>query len=152
MISAGILCTGLTALVRVHTSSVRGLHATSQMTTAMEIGRQRAELFTTQKPDALLLPSCPTATQIGCRVDDRTLAPPKACTSWIAGPDVPMPSGSNDPRNFDPRGYRMDVVIGSHPDTTAQADGLLATVSVCWSDEQGHVHEVQSRRLLVPES
>lgn len=151
MIASAVLGFGLIALVRLQATTVNGVLSGRQVATAMRIADQRAELLTTQRADESLLPACPAGSGVvGCREDARALSTPKTCTTWVDGPDIPSPTGQSEATTRAYEGYRMDVVIGAHPDATNQAGGILATVSVCWLDDRGEVREVQSHRLLVP--
>lgn len=147
--SSGILGIGLTGLVDLHTSSMRGVKQGTTITIASAIANQRAELVATQEPDAAILPSCPPSLPIGCRSTVSTFAPTKPCTVQVSSPDVPLPTGVAPANSGE---YRMDTVIGAHPDAVNHIGSLLVTVSVCWSDVAGNVHEFQTSRLLVPGS
>ncbi|MCK6548257.1 hypothetical protein L6R52_20590 [Myxococcota bacterium] len=150
LVASGVLGVGLVALVEVHGATVENLARGGRVVEATRIAEQRLELLGAQRPDVLALPSCGIGPgSIGCRGADRALASDKPCTSWVDGPVVPSPSGIT-PSGATGRGYRVDLVIGPHPDGLRQPGGLLATVSVCWADERGAIHELRADRLLVP--
>lgn len=150
LVASGVLGVGLVALLEVHGSTVENLARGAHVVEATRIADQRLEQLATQRPDATALPSCAQGGgPLGCIEADRTLATDKACTTWVDGPAVPGPSGVASPGAMF-RGYRMDLVIGPHPDGLNQPGGFLATVSVCWPDENGDFHELRADRLLVP--
>jgi hypothetical protein len=47
--------------------------------------------------------------------------------------------------------YRLDTSVVPHPDPGQQTGAQVVTVSACWTDLDGSVHEVQVQRMLVPE-
>lgn len=150
MVSTGVLGIGLAALIRLTGTTADSLADNRHHAEAHRIAQQRLEQLATQRPDVLLLPTCPlSGAALGCREDRTRLTATKACTTWVDGPALPSATGSPAPTNPTERGYRLDVVIGPHPDTVHQANAFLATVSVCW-EEAGRVEEVQLARLLVP--
>lgn len=149
LVASGVLGIGLVALVDVHGSTVENLARGRHVVEATRIAEQRLELLATQRPDLLSLPAC-GAGPLGCREDSENLTAEKPCTTWVDGAAIPTPSGVLPPSNSLQRGYRMDLVIGTHPDGLNHPGGLLATVTVCWRDDDGHVQELRSDRLLVP--
>lgn len=150
LVSCALLGIGLLGLVDLHMSSLRGLGRGRFATGAKEVATQRGEHLATQAADLATMPSCPAGGgPVGCFQDRNNLAPAKTCTQWLGDPDVPTPSGASI-AGAGPRQFRMDTVIGPHPDATNHAAALLVTVSVCWTDESGIVEQVQARRMIVP--
>jgi prepilin-type N-terminal cleavage/methylation domain-containing protein len=150
MISGAVLSIGLLGVVELHRSSVRGLARGRAITVAGQIVAQRAEQLAGPAPDALTLPACPRAGGVlGCRLSSSAFATSKTCTAWLLDSDVPSATGVDVPSTPDV-GYRRDVVIEAHPDTTNHQGSFLATISVCWLDTQGKVQELQAQKLLVP--
>jgi prepilin-type N-terminal cleavage/methylation domain-containing protein len=151
LVACALLGIGLLGLVDLHLSSIRGLGRGRFVTGAKEIAIQRAEALATQAGDLTTLPACPlnAGDPIGCFQDKLSLAPNKACTAWLKDADVPTPAGASV-AGAGTTPFRMDTVIGPHPDTVNHASALLVTVSVCWIDEEGAVEQVQARRVIVP--
>lgn len=148
MIASAVLAIGLLGIVELHRSSIRGLSRGRSMTVANEIIDQRAELITGRDPAVLL--TCPTAADgAGCRANSTSFTAAKPCTAWLMESDVPTPAGADVPSSTD-IGFRRDVVIQAHPDTTNHSGSFLAIVSVCWRDPQGQIQQLQRQRLLVP--
>lgn len=148
MIAGAVLSIGLLGILELHRSSIRGLSRGRSMTVANEIIDQRAELITGRDPAVLL--TCPTASDgAGCRATRTTFTASKPCTAWLLESDVPTPAGADVPSSTD-LGYRRDIVIQAHPDTTNHPGSYLAIVSVCWRDSQGQIQQLQRQRLLVP--
>ena len=72
------------------------------------------------------------------------------CTQYLdeAALDTPEQSstGTEDLQ------FRVDTAL-VEPTATGQQQGAKAlTVSVCWTDDQGRVQQVQTTRLLLPEA
>jgi prepilin-type N-terminal cleavage/methylation domain-containing protein len=162
MISVGVLGIGLAGLISLHMSSLVGLHKGQRVSMAQEIAMQQTEYLETEATAATgvleaVLPSCPTSNAsdpIGCRVDTTKLAPVKPCTVFVDDPNVPDPSGSA-PGVFgapamSPFAYRADTVIVPHPDAIGFPNALVATVSVCWTDELQIVRQISTTRVIIP--
>lgn len=151
MISAAVLGIGLAGVVQLHFTSVRGLASGRSITLASEIATQRAEFLAGREIDVLALPNCPrgTGNTPDCRLSVQAFAPTKSCTTWLAGSEVPLPTGADMPSELN-MGYRRDVVVEAHPDTLNHNGSFLAIVSVCWRDAKGKIQQIQSQRLLVP--
>jgi hypothetical protein len=148
MVSAAILGIGVVTLSQLYTSAARGVAERDSISEAVDIATQRAEEIATMDPEAV--PACSGRT--GCRAAPTSFTPELvavgaySCTRWVDAPSVDAnPAGQA-------RGtrYRVDMVVGAHPDPGRQAQAQLATVSVCWMDAGGAVHEVRLQRLLVP--
>lgn len=146
MISAGILGFGVLALVKVYTHSVHGMSSARRMGVAQQIASQRAELLMTMGAG---LPRC--GGDVGCRASMSALGNPKApvgsvqCTQYVDGPVLP---GIED---VNPSGrFRIDTHVAAHPGANQLQDGDLVTVSVCWKNDGGQVHQIQATRLVLP--
>lgn len=150
MISAALLGIGIAALVRLHSTSVSGVASGRAVTHATAIAQQRSEMLSAQVAEGTL-PACPGDGFDGCRQSDRVLSPPKTCTEWLDGSEVPATDGVIA-TNADERGFRVDVVLAPHPSINQYPNATLAITSVCWIGTKGDVHEVQARRVLVPGS
>lgn len=147
MVATAVLGVAVASLSALYTTAVQGYVTSQRLQDAVEIASQRAEQLATMPADEL--PACAGAAN--CRTDNRTLAAPLApagafdCTLQLDAPAVQGPGAAPAGARF-----RVDTVVGDHPDNARQPDARLLTVSVCWTDGAGIVHEVQATRLLVP--
>lgn len=148
LVASAVLGVAVTCLTQMYTTSVRGYVTSARLQEAVEIAAQRAEQLATMSADDL--PACTGPTS--CRSNNTTMASELspasgfACTSRVDAPAVVGPSGTASSGQR----FRIDTVVGAHPDGNRQPDARLVTVSVCWSDPAGFVHEVQAQRLMVP--
>jgi prepilin-type N-terminal cleavage/methylation domain-containing protein len=129
MISAALLGFGVLAGVRLFGSSTKGTAYVRDRAIATTLVVEQMERMGTQGMERL--PSCPGLA--GCRASTTLLAPPVACSALIENK------------------FRVDTVINEHPDKDRQRNARIATVSSCWTDVHGVVHEAQLERLFVPE-
>ncbi len=150
MIAGAILTISIVGLARLYTSAARGVAASNAISEAVDVASQTTELFSTMDPDDV--PLCAGA--VGCRVQggqawasELAAVGAFACTRWVDGPAVPEAATGTHRRGTK---YRLDAVVEDHPDAAREADARLVTVSVCWADETGRVHEIRLRRMLVP--
>lgn len=149
MISTGILGISVVTLAELYTSAARGVAERDAITDAVDVATQCAEQFATMDPDQV--PAC--AGSSSCRAAPTAFStelPPVGafnCTRWVDGPAVPDPQSGQVTVGTK---YRVDAVVGDHPDPNREAEARLLTINVCWSDATGAIHEVQLRRLLVP--
>lgn len=148
-ISAAVLGVLVTGLAAMYDRSVEGMRQSESLVSALELSGQLLDVFSTAPPDAV--PAC-TGT-VGCMQADGTLAPalpaagPFSCTRWADGPSVPR---SATQQYAVGERYRVDTVVGPHPDNTRYPDARLVTISVCWAERGGRWRQHQERRLLVP--
>lgn len=141
MISAAVLGVGVLAGVRLFTTGVEGNAWTRSRSTATTMAIQRLEQLGTRGVD--LLPAGCTG-PVGCKAGQQELAPPVPCTQQVDEMNV-------DVSVSEPNGkYRVDTVVEPHPDGGRQLGARVVTVSVCWQDPDGSVHEAQLDRLFVP--
>ena len=131
MVAAMILGIGVMAGIRVFGSSIDGVTSGRSRSTAATIATQRLESLGTQGVDKL--PSCTGA--VGCMVSPSQMATqlPNGCTEMISEGGL----------------YRVDTIVAPHPDTARQPGARIATISVCWTEDQT-VHQVQFNRIFVP--
>lgn len=148
LVASAVLGVAVTCLTQMYTTSVRGYVSSQRLQEAVEIAAQRAEQLATMAAEDV--PAC-TGTP-SCRADGTTMASELSpangysCTTRLDAPAVvgPGSTGATGSR------YRVDTVVDSHPDVSRQPDARLVTVSVCWLDSAGFVHQVQTQRLMVP--
>lgn len=150
LVATALLGVGLTGLVRMYTTAARGVAENEARALGIRAAAQRAEALATMTPEALPAcsgaPTCRDADGLGFTTD---LGPAGAfeCTRWVDGPDVAGPGAAAQARGTR---LRVDTHLAPHPETSRHEDALVLTVSVCWADGGGRVHEVQTRRVLVP--
>lgn len=171
MVAAAVLGIGLVGLVKLHLASVRGMVRSRDITKAHEVAGQIGDMMLARQAgqvDFGTFAACVNATPppavpdqprepAGCRATaslSAQFAPPgpPGCTQWWSGAPVPDVSGVVQETNAAGQSgkYRVDTVIWPHPQAdTAAANAQVMYVFVCWRDERGFVHEVQTRRLLV---
>lgn len=148
-ISAGALGLLVTGLASMYTRSVEGMRQSESLVSALELSGQLLDVFSTAPAD--VVPAC-TGT-IGCMDANGALRAPLpaagtfACTRWADGPSVPR---SATQQYAVGERYRVDTVVGPHPDNTRYPDARLVTISVCWAEPSGRWRQYQERRLLVP--
>jgi type II secretory pathway pseudopilin PulG len=150
LIGLAVLTISATGLAYLHTSVASGLESSSDISAALDIATQQIEELAALGANPL--PSCvrvgpsPPRCALNRRNFETALSSP--CTINVSGPDVPF-AGSG---SYQPAGrtrYRVDSVVWEHDDPTAQVGGFILSVSVCWEDIKGNVHQVQARRMLV---
>lgn len=155
MASAAVLGIALAAMVRAHTTSIRGTARAEDIGRATEIARQIGDTIAGQPIDQMPA-ACGAATDAapvepaGCRASigpgtvmavDKT-AP---CTRLVLD-DGAIDASTGDLRLVDDgvAQYRIDMTLSQHP--LGGEDLALLHVWVCWRDEIGHVHEVATTR------
>jgi hypothetical protein len=163
LVAAGVLGIALIALVKLHTSSMRGMKSSRDLGIAGDIALQLAEELAAQDQPTLNASTCFQAAgdAVGCR--DITVRPhaftnPKPgadCTWWVE--DGLMKDGTGNPplnrqntlaaARASSLPYRIDTVIRPHTDTANYPNARLIDVFVCWTDEQGAVKEIQTSRV-----
>ncbi len=148
--ATGVLGIGLVGLVQLHTNAVRGVIQSESISRATEIANQRAEFLATMDPDDL--PSCTGVPRCRQGAGIEMTSPLGTvggyeCTRFVDQDDVPRGDGTAAQEGLR---YRVDTVVGPHPDVARQRDAVLLTISVCFADGSGRVQQVQTRRLLVP--
>ena len=146
MVTSMILGVAVLGLTSTYTNSQTGMVSSRSRSSAHELARQRIELLGTQNVQQL--PDCAGAT--GCMANNAYSAELAAagtfqCTQYVddmetLDPDLASAIGR----------YRVDTVVVDHPDSARQPNARVVTVSVCWSDAVGKVHEIQARRTFVP--
>ena len=149
MVSAAIVGVGVISLANMVFFAEDGIAVSRQRTSALEMARARGEWVATL-PTASV-PQCLVVE--GCRVDAQTYAPAKPAAGAYACSELldsmsnlePGTSAATTGR------YRVDTVVAPHPDPEQQAGAQLLSVTVCWTDAEGQVQEVEAQRLLVPE-
>jgi len=147
MITLGVLGVTVSAITTTYVNAVHGYARNQALAEAVEVASQRAESIATLAPATV--PACSGAAL--CKDGDTMTAPLTSvggfdCSLWVDGAAVSQPGGA--PRAG--QRFRVDTVVSAHPDAVRQPDARLVTVSVCWTDTVGTVHEVQTRRLMVP--
>lgn len=149
MVSAALVGVGVISLANMMFFAEEGLAVSRHQASALELARTRVEWLATQPTDQV--PQCVVVA--GCRVDAETYAavkPPAggyACSEMLESMSSQAPGTSP----LTTGAYRVDTVVQPHPDPDQQAGAFLLSVDVCWTDQDGRVHEVQAQRLLVPE-
>ncbi len=157
LIAAGVLGVALTALVRLHQSSMRGTVASTRIGDASEIGRQIADHFSIRAVDTPL--GCPGQAAPIAALDTcpmvYAMAPGGVCNSvetcdplgCVFDYDVngnPAPAGGGPPL---PGRFRVRLMEGANP----AGGGFRVAVIVCWNDpNSGHARQVVTDRLSVP--
>ena len=148
--AAGILGVGLAGLVHLHRNAVTGVARSDTIALATEIAHQRSEFLATMHSDDV--PGC--SGPVRCRTPGGQAfeAPLSAvggfeCTRWVDGADVPEANGVTSAQGVR---FRVDTVVGSHPDPLRQSSARFVTVSVCWVDRIAQVHQIQTRKLVIP--
>lgn len=162
LVAAAVLGIALIALVKLHTSAMRGMKSSRDLGTAGDIALQVAEELAAEDVTTLNANACFLAagTPTGCR--DPTVMPagysaPKAgadCTWWVE--DGLMRDGAGAlPANRQNSlaaavtsnlPYRIDRVVHADPNAT-YPNTRIVEVYVCWTDEGGIVKEVQTSRV-----
>jgi prepilin-type N-terminal cleavage/methylation domain-containing protein len=148
LVSSAVLGVGMLGVLNVLSFSQSGAAGSGARSAAKELASQRLEALTTMVADRL--PACEGT--VGCRADETTLRPPLSpaagfrCTQEVPGMTFVDPGAAATGR------FRIDTVVAAHPGAQQQAGARLVTVSVCWTDEGGHLREVRARRLMVPEN
>ncbi len=148
LVASAVLGVAVTCLTQMYTTSVRGYVSSERLKEAVEIAAQRAEQLATMSPEDV--PAC--AGTASCRANSTAMtselsaASGFSCTTRV---DAPAVSGPGSTGTTGQR-FRVDTVVGAHPDISRQPDARLVTVSVCWLDSAGFVHQVQTQRLMVP--
>lgn len=148
-ISAGALGLLVIGLASMYTRGIQGMRQSESLVSALELSGQLLDVFSTAPPEAV--PACTGA--VGCADANGALQAPLpaagafACTRWADGPSVPR---SATQQYAVGERYRVDTVVGPHPDNTRYPDARLVTISVCWAEPSGRWRQYQERRLLVP--
>ena len=147
MVSVSLVGIGVMSLANMYYFSEQGIAETSSLVAAQKLAEQRVErlvaLTTVQLPGCVVVE--------GCRLGVDAYAPAKPdagnfpCTEMVDGMSIAAPAvgGAAVAR------YRVDTSVTPHPDQ--QAGAQVLTVSACWTDLDGSVHQVQVQRMLVPE-
>lgn len=148
MLTAAVLGLGAIALAHTHNQAHRGVVASRLQTAALRIAEQRIEHLATIPIDRLAGCAGPVT---GCRTDRSTLAPVLGnvgafrCTQLVDEMDFHDPNVTTQGR------FRVDTVVAAHPDPRQQVGALVISVSVCWTDQTGHVQQVMLQRMAIPE-
>lgn len=178
MVAAGVLGIGLIGLVRLHTSTLHGMRASRDLSSAADIAGQLAEFIAAQPVSGPLSTCAPQGADEGCRQGTSGLARGfsptirhsangEPCTWWFEGSAMQdgnkqMPPFATDPVTAAQKGYtyRVDEVVisaangGSNGDTTLDLsnhpNGSIVQVYVCWIDDQGLVRQVMTSRFVTP--
>ena len=156
LVSMAILSIAAAGLVRLHSSIVRGIASSEDMSVAMDVAAQRLEELVPLGPTGI--PNCVAATPPGCAAGGRqTLEIALTdviwnggtfnCSRWVDSADVPMVGGVAIPAGSR---FRVDTQVQDHAGTQQNAGARVLTISVCWEDLDSQVRQVQNARLLVP--
>lgn len=157
LIAAGVLGVALTALVRLHQSSIRGTVASARIGDASEVARQIADHFSIRAVDTPLgcpnqaapiaaLPTCAAiyGTIPGGVCNSVDTCDPLGCTFDFDVSGTPAPAGAGPPL---PGRFRVRLVEGANP----AGEGFRVAVVVCWNDpNSGGTRTVVTDRLSVP--
>lgn len=151
MIGAALLGIGILAATKLFTVSAQGSNWTHSRTVAMELAAQQIEMLATKA--VTNLPACDG--EVGCKLDQWNMKDALGddgsgypCTQYVAeAQTVGDGVGSTEEAR-----YRIDTVVEAHPDTERQDGAQIVTMSICWKDAKGYVHEAKARKIVTPSS
>jgi prepilin-type N-terminal cleavage/methylation domain-containing protein len=175
LIAAAVLGIGLIALVKLHTSALRGMRTTRDQASASDIATQIADYIATQQN--VTPPACdpPSGPDPGCRVGgaesrDFTAVRGAGCTDWYEGAPIPdargqLPGSAPTLAAATQQGYpyRVDRVVltptnptndgvtldtANHVTVDGFAPPYILQVYVCWRDDQNYVRQIMTSRYV----
>lgn len=154
LIAMAVLSISAAGLVKLHSTVVRNIARSEDISVAMDIASTRGDQLALLGTDGV--PACgPGAGCVaaglggflpqlaGSALPDGT---PYSCTKFVDAADVHLANNTEQPAGTR---YRVDASIDPHPDAV-QPGAQIVTVSVCWMDLAQVVRQVQVKRVLVP--
>ena len=153
LIGMAVLSISATGLIKMHSTVVRNIATSEDISVALDIASTRADQIALMGAENA--PACVGV--VGCQnggatdfLTDLLPAGGYQCTKWVNSADVPeggntIIAGGTQATSR----YRVDAVVAAHPDAV-QPQASVASISVCWQDVTGQVRQVQLSRVLVP--
>lgn len=145
LVAGGVLAVGIVGIIGLQARLFHTARFSEDLSNASHLLQHRTEelgsksLASLTGPPAICAGAAPR-----CMLDGAFApAPASGCSQQVREPQpvtiaAPGPGGP----------YRVDTGIVAHPDAIGHPNTLVATISVCWTEQGGRVRQLQTVRVL----
>ncbi|MCK6544827.1 hypothetical protein L6R52_03095 [Myxococcota bacterium] len=145
LVAGGVLAVGIVGIIGLQARLFHTARFSEDLSNASHLLQHRTEELGSKSLANLVGPPaiCAGAAP-GCMNSGAFSAAPASGCSVLVREPVPVTTAGPGPGGP----YRVDTGIVPHPDAIGHPNSLLATISVCWTEQTGRVRQLQTVRVL----